>query len=206
MFKSATRIGGLLGAVVLVAWVPSKADAQAITAERPMNFSIEARAGIGVPTGDLSDSLVANQGVGPMFGLGVSYKVAPRIALRADGDVELLKGGDLPLGLTGQSSDLNLWHYNAGVEAQLLNTETTRWRLFANLGLGATTLHVKNTSGSDQTKFTANGGLKLGYQVTPVANLFVGGQAYGMFGHPLGDTAKSSVWSFPFFGGVRLTM
>lgn len=160
--------------------MPSAADAQA-------PWSFQSRAGVGVPGGDLTD--VAN--VGPSFGAGIARWLSDRIAIRADLDIDLLDG-------SGEVDDVTLYHYNAGVEIDLLQPQVTRWKLHGDLGLGATTLdsELDRFSGSE---FTLNGGLSLGYAVSSRVRLFGGGRLYLMF-------TDETTWLIPLQGGVRVLL
>ncbi len=165
--------------------------------------------------GDLAD--LAD--VGASFGAGASYNVHPRIALRIDGDVEILTGADLASG--GEAPDMTLFQYNGGVEVSVLEPGTSRWRVLVNGGAGATTIDSDEFGGApagdfNETYFTVNGGLKVGYDVTPHVNVFVDGQIYVAFGDDEDDTAAlaalspefdafDTFTSFPIYGGFRIS-
>ena len=159
------------------------AQAQGMT-DDGSKWSVEGRAGIGVPVGDFSD--LAVDGVAPTFGLGAGYAVHPRVTLRADGDVEMYGGTSFEDGLGGTGPDISLWHYNAGAEFEV-TPPAGPWKVAANLGVGATTwdtdefLSQEGVSEVSDTYFTANGGLRVGYDVARNANVFVGGQWYLQF-------------------------
>lgn len=178
-------------------------------------LSIEGRGGIAIPASDLADL----EDIGPTFGLGLSYSLSPRIALRIDGDVDLLSGVDSD-GSGPEAPDMNIYHYNAGLTFRLLNPDTNRWALDANLGAGLSTLDADSfelggeTVDFSETYFTANGGLKLGYEITPRVSVFLGGQAYLIFADEE-DTAVFSLlrddvepfdtaWTFPVTVGLAI--
>jgi hypothetical protein len=143
-------------------------------------ISLTPKAGISLPTGRLADL----EDPGASFGLRMAVDVAPRLALTADGAFEQLQGADLPDGL--RAPDMRLWHYSAGVEARVLPPSDNPWSLLADAGLGATTFDSDHFTlpGSvvrinfHETYLSANGGLRLGYAVTPRITAFADGQAY----------------------------
>jgi len=179
--RTTTRVSAALATIAvlgLVAVAPTHAQS---TDDAP-GWTFDGRGGISVPAGDLADLPIE---VGPSFGAGVGYYVTPRVAIRGDGSVELFSGDDLAGGGTGP--DITLWHYNAGVEVELTQPGAGPWDVTANVAGGATTWDTDRfTSGTGtsddlETYFTANGGLKAGYDVTPSVNVFVGGQWYLQF-------------------------
>ncbi len=198
----------LIAALALVIPAPSVAQ---------QNFSLEARGGVAVPASDLSDLL----DVGPTFGLGFAYNLSSRIALRIDGDVDVLSGVEAD-GAGPAAPDMNIFHYNAGLAASLVDPLRSSWNIDINLGGGASTFdsdsfQVGGTARDfSQTYFTANGGLRVGYDVSSNVNVFLGGQAYLMFT----DEAETAVfaqlrsdidpngfdtaWTFPLTAGVAL--
>lgn len=186
-----------VGAAMLLLGLPGGAAAQAV--DRP--WVLEGRGGISVPAGELADVF----DVGPSFGVGVGYRVHERVTLRVDGDVGLLNGADLATG--AEAPDTRLWHYNGGVEFEITEPNRSPWSLTANLGAGATTISgddfaapltnpVTGETVDDfsETYFTANGGLRVGYAVSPSLDVFAGGQWYLAFADE-DDTAVYSVLS-----------
>jgi len=182
MRASNRSIGGSAFAFLTTALLlgsTSPASAQQVDGQR---FSVEPRAGIAIPAGDLSD--VAD--VGPGVGLGLSYKLTNRLALRLDGDVDILSGLDAS-GTGPEGPDATIYHYGAGLEYALLDPTTNRWAIDVNLGAGASTFDVDdfsvggNVVDFSETYFTANGGIQVGYDVTPAVNVFGRGQAFLMF-------------------------
>ncbi|MFQ5530924.1 MAG: outer membrane beta-barrel protein [Gemmatimonadota bacterium] len=183
--KILSQAGTYALAVFLVLSIVDGAGAQE-------SVSVEARGGIAIPTSDLSD--IADEG--PSFGVGVSFPLNDRLAVRVDGDVDILSGKDAS-GPGSEGPDLNLYHYGAGLEYALVQPGGSRWGLDVNVGAGATTFDsdefdVMGTPVDfSETYFTANGGLTLGYQVSPSVNVFVGGQAFVMFA----DEADTAVFA-----------
>lgn len=183
--KRVSTIAATAAGALLLAGLADGAAAQA--ADQP--WVVEGRGGISVPAGDLADVF----DVGPTFGGGVGYKVHPRVTLRVDGDVGILSGSD-ELATAAEAPDTRLWHYNGGVEVELTQPGASRWDVTANLAGGGTTFSSddfepavtnpvtgETVTDFSETYFTANGGLKIGYDVTPSVNVFAGGQWYLAF-------------------------
>lgn len=206
--------GSAFLATTLLLGSTSPANAQQIDEQR---FSIEPRAGIAIPAGDLSD--VAD--VGPGVGIGLAYRLTNRLAVRIDGDVDILSGLDAS-GTGPEGPDATIYHYGAGLQYALLDPATNRWAIDVNLGAGASTFDVDdfsvggNVVDFSETYFTANGGLQVGYDVTPTVNVFGRGQAFLMFTDE-DDTAVfsafnpdidpagfDSAWSIPLSVGVAI--
>jgi hypothetical protein len=198
------RALGACSALLLA--LPLAARAQVGTAVGvARNLSVEGRAGVGIPGGDLANV----EDPGFSAGVGVSYRVTSRLRLRVDGDVETLLGATVPNSLTAYD-DLKLWHYVAGLQLDLLRPIVVPWRVSAGVGVGATTWKFDQSTGS-KTYLTTTGFVRVGYSPVPLADLFVQGRAYLMFTSagdfaalgqtsPIGDRA----WSFPLQAGVAL--
>ncbi|MFQ5889524.1 MAG: outer membrane beta-barrel protein [Gemmatimonadota bacterium] len=175
MSKLFRRLSIVLGAVALLTTAAPEARAQS-------RWTIEGQGGIAVPTGDLADL----EDVGAGFGIGIAYWVHPRIAIRVDGDADILSGVDAE-GALPEAPDLNIFHYTAGVSVRLLDPEATRWTLNLNAGAGGSTIDADDftVSGTtvdfSETYFALNGGLTIGYDVGPNVNVFVGGEAFVVF-------------------------
>ncbi len=176
-------------------------------------FQISGRGGIGIPTGDLAD--IAD--VGPTFGIKLAYRVHPRVRLRVDGDVEIYDGAGLNNGT--EAPDLTLWHYNGGAEFEVLQPGRSPWNVVVNGGAGATTFDSDRfSSGGDfnETYFTLNGGVEVGYHVRSNVRVFAAGQLFVMFADDQ-DTAVfaalspevnnfDTVVSIPITAGVSIAL
>lgn len=143
---------------------------------------VDARGGIAVPGGGEWSDLVD---VGPTFGIGVGYKVHPRVNVRVDGDIDLMPGADVPVGQeTRVGPDMTLVHYVGGAEVELTEPGASAWTAKIKAGAGATTTSSDDfevngeTTDFSHTYFTFNGGLSVGYQFTDQIGGFVGGQWY----------------------------
>lgn len=208
--RIARRIGAFVVAAALIAVGSGTAHAQA-TLEPDSRWSVDGRAGVGLPVGDLADF----QDAGFAAGLGIGYRVHPRVTLRADGDLEVLSGAEI--GGSDEFVDTNLWHYTGGVEVALTDPTRSPWNVSANVGAGATTFSFDletEAPGVDdtQTYFSTRGGLNVGYFVSSGVEVFARGDAHLIFvdeedfesepGEPpiLEDTA----WSVPLTAGFRI--
>lgn len=175
-------------------------------------WSFDGRGGVAVPVGDLSDVADA----GPTFGVGIGYWFSDRVAVRVDGDLDLLSGKDSE-GTGPALPDMNLWHYNAGVEVNVVEPSSP-WDFTLNIGGGLSTLDVDGDEGTptdlSETYFTGNGGLLVGYDVSPNVNIFARGQWYLVFSDeedtaPLADLIGETggfdtLNSLPITVGVRI--
>lgn len=204
MIQSRPSRLALACAACLALLLPAQVRAQVGTAVSvARNLSVEGRAGYAVPGGKLADV----EDGGFTAGLGVSYRIADRIRVRADGDLETLLGKVQPSLLTSYS-DLKLWHYGAGVDVELLRPILIPWRITAGVGAGATTFDFDQAT-STSTYLTTSGFARVGYSPLPLVDLFVQARAYLMFTSPedftaMGADIGDTTWSFPLQGGVAL--
>ncbi|HEX6616316.1 MAG TPA: hypothetical protein VF046_08430 [Gemmatimonadales bacterium] len=146
--------------------------------------TIEGRAGLNVPTFDISDAVDA----GPSVGLGGAVQVRPRLYLLGDVDLGFHSGADLPGGAEGP--DVKVYHYMAKVGYGLLSAGSSPWSVIVNAGVGALT-------------FDPDGAASIGYRLTPRVSLLLSPQGDIAFtkDDELG-TDNARVW--PFTAGVRL--
>lgn len=201
-------LAAILAAAILSALGPVPTTAQ-------NRVGLEVRAGLGLPAFDLADRADA----GTAVGLDLTYALGERVALVLGGDVEFLDGQRLE-GTDLAHRDLTVWHYAAGLEAQLLDPVTTYWRLRTGAGVGGSTYDADG--GDSKTTPALYGNLELGYEVTPEADLFLGVKSWlGLGGQDdvlvADDPLDLSVfpppdplfgvedvaWSFPVTAGVR---
>ena len=217
------KLGLVFGAVVALALLPARADAQ-IVSYSPIFWSMEGGAGIAIPMGDLADA--SSSGVS--FTLGGSYFLNPRLALRAEGGLDLMGEGDA----VAIDPDLQIWHFLGGLEYHI--TDPTGQFLFAVDGMaGGATLDTEffeipgtgggmTTSNLSKTVFALAGGVKLGYNFArhaetgvPIATIFVNGDFHYMFTKEE-DTATfadyngispfGATYSLPVTAGLRLNI
>jgi hypothetical protein len=116
-------------------------------------------------------------------GVGLAFPVTSRVALRLDGDLEVLSedrvGG--PGGVIMPRA--YLWHFHGGLDLDLLTTDSG-WRFGLRGGAGGTVFDTELfVTGDDflDTYFSVSGGLQLGRRVGRSLELGVIGQAFVVF-------------------------
>jgi len=181
----------LLAAGVTLLAVPSAAQGQA----DGRRVTLEARAGLNVPTFDISDAVDA----GPSFGLGAAVQVRPRVYLMGDFDLGFHSGADLAGGAS--APDVKVYHYMAKVGYQLLAEGSSPWSLIVNAGAGAMTFDV---DGAGSNTYPAiNVGAKIGYRVSPRVSLLLSPQGDIAFTKDA-EVGTNNAWVWPFTAGVRV--
>jgi hypothetical protein len=219
------KLGLVLGAVVALAVMPARADAQFVRYS-PIFWSFDGGAGIAIPMGDLSD----NSSSGVSFALGASYFLNPRFALRADGGLSLMGKSDA----ASIDPDLQIWNFLGGFEYFI--SDPTGDLLFSfDLGAGGATFDSgifqvndfptagASTQGNfSKTVFAAQGGLRLGYNFArhsatgvPMATIYINGDFHMMFLSD-SDTALfaaynstspfGTVYMIPVTAGIRINL
>jgi len=219
------KLGLVFGAVVALALLPARADAQ-IVSYSPVFWSIEGGGGIAIPMGDLGD--VSSSG--PAFTLAGSYFLNPRLALRAEGGLDLMGESDT----AASDPDLQIWHFLGGIEYHI--TDPTGTLMFAvDVLAGGATFDTEHFTVSDypgtgdstfgsfsKTFFAAGAGLKLGYSFArhaetgvPIATIYVNGDFHYMmtkkedtalFAAYNGVPAFGASYSIPVTAGLRLNI
>lgn len=166
-------------ALGLVAWSPATTAAQT-------GVALEGQGGVAVPLGQLGEFT----DTGASLGAGIAFWFVPRVAVRADFDLNALKGKPSS-GPGPEGPDVTLFHYNAGLQLRLTDPRTSRWEIALNAGAGGTTLDsdefeviregdIGEPTELKETYFALNGGLGIGYRIAPNLTLFVDGQWYAV--------------------------
>ena len=207
------RLVGALAGLALLAAAPATAAAQSV--DSPV--TIDPRAGIGFPVGDLADTHQA----GFAGGLGIAYKLTPHIGVRGDFDLMVLDDESPQFGVV-LAPTLTVIHYHAGLEFDFAKPEfqefplSFRW----SLGAGGTSMSADRNFPDDVdvdfsgTYPSINTGMKIGYQVSPMMDLFLGGQMFLTFAdeEEIAELVKRSgtqpfgtVWTAPVTLGVNVT-
>jgi hypothetical protein len=174
--------GAAWGAVGLALFALPLAAQRATSQREPglvQNLTLEPHWGLSIPTGRFADL----EDPGAAFGVRLAYSIEPRLAIEVEGGVETLEGAELA---QTQAPDMNLWRYNAGLEAALLPPAANRWSLMANVGAGAATFRSERFQTAlsaertrfNHTYFSANGGLELGYSLARAVTVFADGEVY----------------------------
>ena len=119
-------VGAAAVATVLVLAAAGEARAQ--------GFGVDAGVGTDIPMAEMED----HWQVGPSFGLGLVAHVSDRVALRADGELALNAGSDLPSG--ARAPDLTQFRYTGGVEMLFTDPDVPGWYTVIGLGAGGASL------------------------------------------------------------------
>jgi len=220
--------GVVLGAVALLATMPSKADAQFVRYS-PIFWSFDVSGGVAIPVGALAD--VAK--LGGTAGIGLAYFLNPRFSLIAEGSFDFMSGKSGSNNFSssdGAGPDLRAWHYTAGFEYYI--TDPVSDLLFSfDLGAGGVTYDTDRftvtgvdcsnpatacispapgattSSTYDQTYFAVNGGLTLGYNFSrtganniPMVTVFIAADAQVGFGKKEDSRALAAGYGVEPFG------
>lgn len=227
MTNRTRTLGAALTLAFVVVLAPVEARAQGMMMDDGSALSVDARGGIAVPVSDLGD--IAD--VGPTVGLGIAYRVHPRVSIRADGDLDLYGGADFEAASAARPAapDLRLWHFSGGVEVDVTRPDAARWDVTVNAGAGATVVDTDRFVGGavenpetgelqldfNESYFTANGGVKIGYAMNEMLDVYGGARWYLSFADeqdtavfsalsPTEVNAFDTVSSVPLTLGLRL--
>jgi hypothetical protein len=229
------KLGMVLGAVAVLALLPTRADAQFVRYS-PVFWAVEGGGGITLPVGDLGD--VADPGL--TLGLAGSYFLNPRFALRVEGGLSFLGAADGAQG--GVDPDLSLWSFTGGFEYHITDPTSSTFFTF-DLGAGGATFDTdvfsvngvvcdprcssstgaRSTGNFDNTYFALNGGLQVGYNFaphgqtgTPMGTIFIGADITLIFADEIDSSLISAlygqsagfgtVYAIPITGGLRLNI
>lgn len=178
-------------------------------------ISIDPRAGVGFPVGDLAKTHKA----GFAGGLGIAYKFHPNIAVRGDFDLSVLDDESPQFGVV-LAPTLTMVHFNGGIEFDFPAPDyqnfplTFRW----NLGAGGTSMSASRDFPDEVdvdfsgTYPALNSGVKVGYELKSNVEIFLGGQMYLTFADEeemvelvkrAGIQPFGNVWSAPVTLGVK---
>jgi len=215
----ATKTGAALAAALLLA-LPGAGRAQTQDA----TVSVQAQGGLGIPLGTLDDL----NDLGGAFGGTLVWHFHPNWGLRGDVDFIKLNEGETEGGLL-IGPPVDMMFLGGGIEVNFSppKYQDLPFTFGANLGVGSMSYDVDETfrashpAGAIDASYLAfNGGGRVGYQLTPMLNLFVQAQVYvvlfdeadsqpyvtwvngqGLTGLETFDT----LWVLPVTGGVRLS-
>lgn len=172
-------LASLAAALLLLACTPPAA-AQSTGRAQPAGVA-EIRAGAASPKGDLGD--LNDDGV--LIGLGLGYRLLPRVELRAQLDFENLERGGRPGRLGGSvGPQTHLWHYLAGLQAELTDPVISRWEIALSVLGGGTYLDIDDGPPSVPDYHghvpTVHLSGQVGYDLFDSATLFARAGGYGM--------------------------
>lgn len=216
-----TAIGLFLGLVLLAGSV-SPAAAQ----QKPIVF--DTRGGLAIPVGDLGEVADA----GPSYNVGINFGLTDRFMIRLDGGADLYDGFDAGAALGNEGvNEIEVQHFKLHAGALYYLTPRSEGGFFASVNgtAGFTNLSVPRTQtsvGTDAVEIdiselypSANIGGTVGYTVHEQVDVYIDGQAYGVFGDEAdtGDLTQvyndrndpdldglSTTYSFPVSVGLRL--
>ena len=180
---SSTRLALVTMACVLCGVVLAPpAAAQSTGRAQPAGVA-EIRAGASSPKGDLGD--LNDDGV--LIGLGLGYRLLPRVELRAQLDFQNLERGGRPRALGGAvGPQTHLWHYLAGVQVELTDPVISKWEIALNALGGGTYYDISDgpPAVEDYTghKPTVHLAAQVGYDLFDSATLFARAGGYGILG------------------------
>lgn len=170
--KFETVTGGIFVVLTSILTITAPAGAQESDPGRSRSgdWSLDFRMGYANATGDLGD--LSDEGF--LGGLGLSYGISPRVALRSDVSVQRLRRAGRPRTLGGILGPRTiLWHLLGAAEVELTGPDATPWSVWTVLGAGASFLDVTGTldggaSVPSQQEWKPTLGLaaKVGYALT----------------------------------------
>jgi hypothetical protein len=178
------RIAGVLGLALIA--LTENADAQDSAGSA---FALELRAAAVVPTFDIADAA----DLGPGFGLGVGYRVAPKVRLMADFDVGLHPADADP------DFKINTYHYMGKVGYDVFVGD--RVTVAVNLGAGM----VQFGGDLPETKSypAINAGAKVAIALSNSIDLLISPQGDIAFTEEA-DLGTTNAWVWPFGAGLRI--
>lgn len=224
------KLGLVLGAVMMLALMPARADAQFIRYS-PIFWSFDVHAGVELPMSDLGDVTKAGFTVGGR----AAYFLNPRFALVAKGNVGFLGGESTAGGRFegGVGPDMTLWHYTGGFEGHLSDPVSDLLAVITVTAGGASFDSDQfvveaadgtriTQSGFNQTYFALHGGFTIGYNFSrtgannvPVVSIFLSADANLIFGDEDDTTALAAgaattpwgtMFTIPLTAGFRINV
>ena len=119
---------------------------------------------------------------GAIVGAGLGLRLSDRVALWADGDLEVMSED---LAGTVVLPSTYLWHTHGGLELGLVQSETSPWSVRAKGGAGATIIDTERfyEGGDDflHTYLSVSGGVQIAYRYSERVDVGVLGQAFVTF-------------------------
>ena len=150
------------------------------------HLELEAGAGIGMSAADLA----AYTQPGLAVGAGAGFWVSPHVAVRVDGDFSALGGDASGIETATTTPDMNIFHFGAGLEFDLMGRDAAQspWTVQMNAGAGGSTVDTENflditDEDRDLTETVANlnAGAEIGREISEDIMLTLAGQAFYMF-------------------------
>lgn len=161
------------------------------TNAQQLNFYVEGRGGLAVPTFDITDAADP----GPAFGAGFGINLASSIWLIADADFGFHKGAN-------NGADVNVYHMMGKFGYDLLGNAEGPWSVIVTAGAGALMFDV---DGVDTFTYPAiNAGAKIGYAANEYVTFFLNPQGDIAFSDEA-ELGTNNSWVWPFSAGIAIT-
>lgn len=214
LIREASGWASLLAACTIALLWAAPAAAQ----QSHQRLSVDPRAGVAFPVGDLADVHEA----GFTGGVGLAYAFHPNVAVRGDLDVSVLDDESQAFGVV-LAPTLTMVHFHGGLEFDFVRPGdqalplTLRW----GVGGGGTSMSASREfpDGEDvnfsQTYPSVNSAVKIGYAFSSGVEAFVDGRMNLVFADELevAELVKripnfepfGTIWSAPVTAGVKLT-
>ena len=133
--ESTWRSASLL-VVLMVFPLTAADDALAQEGHTGTGLRVDARAGVALPSGELSEVSKA----GPAVGVGATYWISETLGVRADGLLDLYRERDSFGPLEDEGPQMRAWHSSAGVALRFTTDEHEAVSTILGVGAGATFL------------------------------------------------------------------
>jgi len=182
------RLVHSIGASILALGVAAQTAAAQGTDER--GLAVEVR-GVGVvPTFDISDAA----DFGPGFGLGLGYRVSPKVSLMADFDMGIHPTPTADF-------DINTLHYMGKVGYDAYVGE----RVTVTVNLGAGVVQFGGDLPESKSYFAINAGAKVAVALSGAVDLLISPQGDIAFTKEA-DLGTTNAWVWPFGLGLRFRL
>jgi len=190
----------LLNVVTLVAL--ALVFASPALAQRPEKpFSVEARAGYNLPTGDIADFVDGAFG----FGAGFGFYLTPKFVLMGDFDFGSHSyKDDTDPGFEVDDAKEEVMHFMGKIGYVVFQSADGKMKILVNAGAGAMNFNWKPDEGGSEstTKFAINAGAKLYYMFSDNIGLVISPQGDIAFTKKEDGFTGTTAWVWPFSAGL----
>lgn len=165
----------------------------AALAAQERSVAVSVRAGLNVPTFDITD--IAE--TGPGFGFGVQAPVGDRLFVRGTADFGM---HDV---VGAEDVDVNVNHYIVGLGLPVIEPmNDSRWTVSVNAGAGLMSFAVDGASETN-TYFAINVGGEIEYALSDNVSLVLSPQGDIAFVDENDGFTGSTAWVWPFTAGAK---
>ncbi|MFQ5679742.1 MAG: hypothetical protein ACE5HP_09840 [Gemmatimonadota bacterium] len=153
--------------------------AEGVTAQERGRVTVEGRAGVAFPLGELADITDA----GPSFGAGVAYFFHPNVGVIGDFQASLLSPSSPDPFNVIRTTDVDLTSFGVGLVLDFPRPSMQDQPLTFRLRVinGITALSAGRSVDLSETYYTLDTGGRIGYQVSPRIEVFLGTDVYFVF-------------------------